>query len=78
MAGQVKNFCYFFPQATVLLLVSSQARFEMVQLQRPLRGHGCDNVLINPTRSSTDWGNILDAHLINAAYICSRATIATP
>lgn len=72
VAGQVRNFTRFLPQATVLLHVSRNARFEMGQLTRALLDRGCGNVLINPTRIATDWGNILDAHLTNVAYLRSR------
>lgn len=72
VAGQIRNFAYFFPQAVVVLHVSASARFTMAQLTAALAAAGCNNAVINPQRAATDWGNILPAHLANIAYIRSR------
>ncbi len=72
VAGQVQNFSHYFPDATVVLHVSLQARFEVKTLETALRRSRCENVIINPTRVSTAWGSILPAHLANIAYIRKR------
>lgn len=72
VAGQVRNFCHYFPDATVVLHVSLQARFEIKTLEMALQRGQCQNVLVNSTRASTAWGSILQAHLANVAYIRKR------
>jgi hypothetical protein len=72
IAGQIRNFELFFPEALVVLHVSAEARFTMPELDAALRAMQCRNVLINPQRNSTTWGGILSAHLANIGWI--RAT----
>lgn len=83
LAGQIRNFEFFFPEATVVVHVSAEARFEMERLTRALDKTGSRNVLINSERLSTSWGNILHAHVSNfrfirqqgnATQICMHAT----
>lgn len=69
VAGQLRNFSFFFPEATVVLHVAARARFEMPQLLQALHDGGCDNVMINPERVMTSWGNILRAHVSNIRFI---------
>lgn len=72
VAGQVRNLAHFFPEATVVLHVSKQARFEIRVLEAALRRNRCENVILNPVRTSTAWGSILPAHLANIDYIRRR------
>jgi hypothetical protein len=53
----------------VVLHVSAEARFSLAELRAALRRAGCRNVVLNPTRGSTGWGRILEAHLANVALI---------
>ena len=69
VAGQLRNFAAFFPEALVVLHVSANARFTMPELEAALRRGGCRNVVINPQRNATAWGTILHAHLANIAWI---------
>jgi hypothetical protein len=69
IAGQLKNFAAFLPDAQVVLHVSAQARFTPAQLEAALDQAGSTNALINPQRLATGWGNILLAHLANIAWI---------
>lgn len=55
-----------------MLHVSLQARFELKALETALRRSQCKNVIINPVRAATAWGNILQAHLANVSYIRKR------
>jgi len=69
IAGQLKNFAAFLPDAQVVLHVSAQSRFTPAQLEAALSEAGCTNARINPQRLATGWGNILLAHLANIAWI---------
>jgi hypothetical protein len=69
IAGQLKNFAAFLPDAQVVLHVSAQARFTPAQLEAALDQACCSNACVNPQRLATGWGNILLAHLANIAWI---------
>jgi hypothetical protein len=69
IAGQLRNFAAFHPEALVVLHVSANARFPMPELDAALTKRQCRNVIINPERAPTDWGGILGAHLANVAWI---------
>jgi hypothetical protein len=69
VAGQLRNFSFFFPEAVVVLHVAAEARFEMRQLVAALDHVRPGNFMINPERISTSWGNILHAHVSNIHYI---------
>lgn len=73
IAGQLANFAAFLPGAKVVLHLSANARFTLAQLENALAARGCDNAILNPQRLSTGWGNILAAHLANAAWIRRNA-----
>jgi hypothetical protein len=72
IASQLRNFAFFLPEATVVLHVSSEAKFEMRELTEALRQVKSENFLINPERISTSWGNILHAHVANIRFICRQ------
>ena len=72
IASQLRNFARFFPEATVVLHVSETARFTIPTLTDALHAVPVKNVVINPGRVPTGWGNILRAHLANIAYIRLR------
>lgn len=76
IAGQLRNFAAFFPEALVVLHVSAEARFTMGQLDAALHDGQCRNVLINPQRNPTAWGGILSAHLANISWIRSSGRAA--
>ena len=69
IVSQLNNFAWFFPEATVVLHLSAEARFSLAQLDTALAAGGCANVVLNPRRSSTAWGDIVPAHLANIAWI---------
>jgi hypothetical protein len=69
VAAQLHNFAAFLPQAVVVLHVSAEARFTLPELRAALRRARCSNMVLNPTRGSTGWGRILEAHLANVAFI---------
>jgi hypothetical protein len=69
IVDQLKNFASFMPGATVVLHVSAQAWFELRTLEQGISQARCDNVLINPERLETGWGNILPAHVSNILFI---------
>jgi hypothetical protein len=69
IAGQLANFAAFLPEARVVLHVSANARFTLAELESTLARAGCGNAIINGQRLATDWGNILQAHLSNLAWI---------
>jgi hypothetical protein len=69
VVDQLKNFKIYLPGATVVLHVSAKARFEMKALEQAILHSRCDNVLINPERVETSWGNILLGHVSNIFFI---------
>lgn len=69
VAGQLANFAHFLPEAMVVLHVSPTARFSLDQLHAAMYARRCRNVLVNPRRVPTAWGNIVPAHLANIAFI---------
>jgi hypothetical protein len=74
--GQLRNFSFFFPEATVVLHIAANARFDARQFMGALNDSGLANVLVNPERLSTGRGNILLAHVSNIFFIrgCGNAT----
>lgn len=70
--SQLHNFAQFFPDAMVVLHVSAEARFKLAHLTAALEAGQHRNAVINPRRTSTAWGDILQAHLSNIAFIRSR------
>lgn len=69
IAGQLANFAAFLPEATIVLHVSSNARFTLAELERTLAQAGCTNAAINDRRLATRRGDLLPAHLANLAWI---------
>jgi hypothetical protein len=72
IVDQLKNFSRFLPGAMVVLHVSARAKFEMKTLEQAILRGRCDNVVINPERLETSWGNILPAHVSNIFFIRSQ------
>jgi hypothetical protein len=72
IADQLKNFSTFLPGSTVVLHVSAQARFTLSELEHAIQRSRCGNVLVNPERLETSWGNILMAHASNIFFIRHR------
>jgi len=69
IVSQLKNFACFFPEATVVLHISAEARFSLADLRKALAAGGCANAVMNPNRRPTAWGDIVPAHLANIAWI---------
>jgi hypothetical protein len=69
IVSQLKNFACFFPEATVVMHISAEARFSLADLRSALAAGGCANAIVNPHRSPTAWGDIVPAHLANIALI---------
>ena len=70
--SQLRNFAHFFPEAMVVLHVSAEARFTLDHLTAAIKAGNHCNALVNPRRAPTAWGNILQAHLTNIAFIRNR------
>jgi hypothetical protein len=70
--GQLRNFSFFFPEATAVLHISANASFDARQFMDALDDSGLGNALVNPERLATGWGNILLAHVSNICFIRSR------
>jgi hypothetical protein len=72
IVDQLKNFSKFLPGAMVVLHVSAKPKFDVKVLEQAILHSRCDNVLINPERLETSWGNILSAHVSNVFFIRSQ------
>ena len=69
---QADNFAKFFPEAKIVLHVSTQATFSLEEINKFVKENAINNVLINPVQVDTQWGSIIRAHLQNIKFILEK------
>lgn len=63
---QIKNISYFAPGSLICIHLSRKFELDKAEMDLLL---DYKNVVINPTRKETQWGNIIQAHLSNFDYL---------
>lgn len=71
IADQLANFRKYFPSAITILHVSKNSEGLRSKIEEQLKQKNLDNYIINPDSTSTSWGGIIGAHLLNISFIQS-------
>lgn len=66
LADQAKNFEVFLPGATMLVHVSESSVVPFSEFEQAVKGLA--NVVLNPNRMPTIWGDIIGPHLLNLKF----------
>ncbi|MBS0965099.1 hypothetical protein JK165_03135 [Acetobacter okinawensis] len=67
--NQLENINKFYDKCEIIMHLSKSSEINDDYMEKLIKFHGINNVIINPERQNTSWGNVILGHISNINLI---------